>query len=138
MDLELLEAREKESESNLPWRGCRLFAQRGIASRLLSFWFDNFSQARRSYYLFFTTCSLLLVWVCAFIHGIGARVCAFIHASSERGMRFHPGKLAQITAICGNFTKMPQERLSAVEAPQTIRRRLKGRQGRVLRLGNGI
>ena len=74
MDLELLEAREKESESNLPWRGCRLFAQRGIASRLSSFWFDNFSQARRSYYLFFTTC-------------MGMR---FHPWNWGEGMRFHP------------------------------------------------
>ena len=62
VDLEVLEARERGSEDNLPCRSCRLFAQRGIASRLLSFRFDNFSQARRSYYLFFTICSLLLVW----------------------------------------------------------------------------
>ena len=41
VDLELLEAKEKESDSNLPWRGCRLFAQRGIASWLLSFRFNN-------------------------------------------------------------------------------------------------
>ena len=62
VDLEALEARERGSKGNLPCRSCRLFAQRGgIASRLLSFWFGNFSQARRSYYLFSTTCSLLLV-----------------------------------------------------------------------------
>ena len=53
VDLEPLEARERGSEGNLPCRSCRLFAQRGIASRLLSFRFGNFSQARSSYYLFF-------------------------------------------------------------------------------------
>ena len=53
MDLEPWEAKERGSEGNLLYRSCRLFAQRGIACWLLSFGFDNFSQARRSYYLFF-------------------------------------------------------------------------------------
>ena len=52
MDVEALETRKSRSEDNLSWRSCCLFRQRGIASRLLSFGFNNFSQARRSYYLY--------------------------------------------------------------------------------------
>ena len=126
MDLEVLEARKRGCEDNLPCKSCCLFRQRGIASRLLRFRFDNFSQARRSYYLFFTTCSyylfLLLVRGYVLTEGFEGGGYVLTEGLGIRGVRFDRAKLRWITAICGQSppeppVRKPQERFSAVRAP---------------------
>ena len=78
--------------SSLPIRKVLVFREaRAPLLGGLFFFSVSYPQTRRSYYLFFTTCSLLFV-----------RVGVFSGAIGGGGRRFQRGKLAQITQACGN------------------------------------